>query len=390
MQDTDGSVKAYTGKVWYKFMKKLIHGMDISTMDEVVRLGGRFYDKGEEKDLLQILRSYGVNYIRLRLWANPYSEEGKPYGAGVNDLDATVRMTKKIKAAGLQYLLDFHYSDFWTDPGKQIKPKAWKDYSREELKTAIYEYTKDTLKTLQDVECLPDMVQVGNEITNGILWPEGRVSEFDTLVQFLNAGIRAVRSVDGNIPVMLHLDQGSCRNLYQEWFDRYQSKGGEDFEIIGLSYYPVWNGKLEGLIDNMNALADRYGKEMIVAEVSQPFTLKDYASYEGLKPDQRKGAAVKPDKTRELEFPATVEGQSAFMKKFLEEISQVKKGLGIGYFYWEPAWIPVKGSGWATPESLAYMQDQGPCGNEWANQGLFDYEGNALPALEEIRKYGEK
>lgn len=245
-------------------MEKFIHGMDISSMDEVVRLGGRYYDKGEERELTDILKSYGVNYIRLRLWLNPYTQDKIPYGAGVNDLDTTVRMVKKVKASGFKYLLDFHYSDFWTDPGKQIKPKAWKDYGAEELEVAMYEYTRETLIALKEEECLPDMVQVGNEITNGILWPEGKVSEPEHLIRFINAGIRGVRKVNRDIPVMLHLDQGNEQKLYREWFDSYERLGGEEFDIIGLSYYPVWNGKIKGLIDNMNALADRYGKRMIV------------------------------------------------------------------------------------------------------------------------------
>lgn len=370
--------------------KLLIHGMDISSMDEVVRLGGKFYDGGEEKDLLDILRSYGVNYIRLRLWKDPYGENGKPYGAGGNDLETTVRMAGKVKAAGMKYLLDFHYSDFWTDPGKQIKPKAWKDYGGEELEAALCEYTENVLLHLKENGCLPDMVQIGNEITNGMLWPEGEKSAFQRLTQLVNAGIRGVKKVNGEIPVMLHLDQGNRQDLYKEWFDHYRKCGGEEFEIIGLSYYPIWNGKIEGLIDNMNALADRYGKEMIVTEVSQPFTMEDYADYEKLAPEERKGYAAKPENAVGLEYPATAEGQRAFMEKLLEELGKVKKGLGKGYFYWEPAWLPVAGSGWATEESLAYMGDPGPCGNEWANQGLFDYEGNALPALEAVRRYAQK
>lgn len=365
-------------------MSEFIHGMDISSMEEVVRRGGKFYDKGQEKELLQILKSYGVNYIRLRLWLNPYTEEGKPYGAGVNDLDVTMRMAKQVKEAGLKYLLDFHYSDFWTDPGKQIKPKAWKDYDERALEVAIFEYTRDTLLTLKENGCLPDMVQVGNEITNGLLWPEGKKPEYDRMEHFISAGIRGVRKVRKEIPIMLHLDHGDDQELYRDWFDNYKRRGGEDFDIIGLSYYPVWNGKIQGLIDNMNMLADRYGKRMIVVEVSQPFTTQDYADYEGLTDEQRKGPAAKPALAAKLEYPATVEGQCAFMEQFIKGVSTVNKGLGIGYFYWEPAWLPVKGSGWATPESLAYMNDPGPCGNEWANQALFDYNGNALPALEII------
>ena len=367
--------------------KLSVRGMDISSMDEVVRCGGKFYDRGKEKNLLEILRSYGVNYIRLRLWHNPYGETGKPYGAGGNDLTATVRMAEKIKAAGMKFLLDLHYSDFWADPGKQIKPKAWKDCGEEELEAAVYGYTESVLGHLKENGCLPDMVQVGNEITNGMLWPEGRSTDFPILTKLVNSGIRAVRKADPAIPVMLHLDQGSRQDIYREWFDRYEECGGEAFEIIGLSYYPVWNGKIAGLIDNMNALADRYGKEMIVAEVSQPFTMEDYAGYEKLAPEKRKGYAARPENAAGLEYPATAEGQRAFLERFLAELEAVKGGLAKGYFYWEPAWLPVPGSGWATDESLAYMGDPGPCGNEWANQGLFDYEGNALPALEAVSKF---
>ncbi len=134
-------------------MEKFIHGMDISSMDEVVGLGGKYYDKGEERELTDILKSYGVNYIRLRLWLNPYTQEGASYGAGANDLNTTLRMIKRVKAAGFKYLLDFHYSDFWTDPGKQIKPKIWKDYGPAELEVALYEYTKETLLGLKAEGC---------------------------------------------------------------------------------------------------------------------------------------------------------------------------------------------------------------------------------------------
>lgn len=369
-------------------MSEFIHGMDISSMDEVVKLGGKFYDKGQEKELPDILKSYGVNYIRLRLWLNPYSEEGKPYGAGVNDLETTIRMIEKVKAAGLKYLLDFHYSDFWTDPGKQIKPKAWKDYGEEELEKAVCEYTRDTLLVLKEKNCFPDMVQVGNEITNGLLWPEGKLPRYDGIARLVSAGIRGVREVQRELPIMLHLDNGTNQELYRTWFDNYMERGGEDFDIIGLSYYPVWNNEIRGLIDNMNILAERYGKKMIVVEVAQPFTMEDYASREGLTPEERKGYATKPELAAKLEYPPTVEGQCAFLEKFMKEVAEVKDGLGAGYFYWEPAWLPVKGSGWATPESLAYMKDRGPCGNEWANQALFDYDGNVLPSLEVIKNFG--
>ncbi len=368
-------------------MREFIHGMDISSMDEVVRLGGRFYNNGMEQTLVDILKAHGVNYIRLRLWVDPYSEDGVSYGAGVSDFPTTVKMIKEVKAAGLKYLLDFHYSDFWADPGKQIKPKAWKEYDDEQLENAVFEYTEGALKRLKEKGLFPDMIQVGNEITNGLLWPNGKKPAYDELARFVNAGIRGVRAVDGDVPVMLHLDHGDDHEMCRDWFDHFMERG-EEFQIIGLSYYPVWNGAMKGLIDNMNLLAGRYGKPLVVAEVSHPFTMEDYASCEGLAPEERKGAAAKPALEKNLEYPATKEGQALFMKKLMEEVAAVEDGLGIGYFYWEPAWLPVKGSGWATKESLVYMQDPGPCGNEWANQGLFDYEGNALPALEVVRSFG--
>ena len=368
-------------------MSGFIHGMDVSSMDEVVKLGGKFYDKGQENGLLEILESYGANYVRLRLWLDPYTEDGKPYGAGCNNLEVTMRMAKQAKALGMKWLLDFHYSDFWTDPGKQFKPKAWKDYSAEELEGVIYEYTKDVMLTLKEQDCAPDMVQVGNEITNGFVWPDAKKPEYEKIACYVSAGIRAVREVNKEAVVMIHLDHGDDQEMYKDWFDNYLKCKGEDFDVIGMSYYPVWNGKIQGLIDNMNMLADRYGKPMIVAEVSQPFTMEDYADYEGLTPEQRKGYATKPALVEQMEYPATVEGQMAFMKHFLKEIAAVKNGLGIGYFYWEPAWLPVKGSGWATAEGLEYINDPGPCGNEWANQALFDYNGNALPTLEVIKNF---
>ena len=162
---------------------------------------------------------------------------------------------------------------------------------------------------------------------------------------------------------------------------------GEDFDYIGLSYYPFWHGTLQMLEDNMNDMAARYGKELIVAEVSMGYTMEDYKQYEKLKDSERKGYATKPELVAKIEYPMTVQGQVDFTKDFLNRVAHVRDNKGLGFFWWEPAWIPVHGSGWATPASLKYMNDPGPCGNEWANQALFDYDGNVLPALEVIRDF---
>lgn len=365
---------------------KFVKGMDLSTLLELERCGAKYYDNGEERDLLAIMKSYDVDTIRIRLWNDPWSETGESYGAGENDLKTSLEIAKRVTAAGFGVLLNFHYSDFWADPGKQIKPKAWADYGVKELEQAVYDYTLESMQTFLDAGVNITMVQVGNELSNGLLWPEGKVPNYDNIATFVNAGIRAVRKADAAIPVMIHLDNGGNNALYREWFDNF-TKRGEDFEIIGLSYYPFWHGSLQMLNDNMNDIAERYGKDLVIAEVSMGYTMEDYKNYEKLSDEERKGYATRPALVEKIEYPMTKQGQYDFMEDFLNRISHIKGGKGKGFFYWEPAWIPVPGSGCATPASLKYMNDPGPCGNEWANQALFDYDGNALPTLSLIRDF---
>lgn len=365
-------------------MESFIKGMDVSSLKELEELGAKYYKDGEEKELLDILREYGVNSIRLRLWNDPYSESGAAYGAGTSDLNTTMELARRVLDKGFGFLLDLHYSDFWADPGKQRVPKAWRGMSVEQLETAVYDFTRETLLVLREHQVFPTMIQVGNELSNGLLWPYGRVPEYDNIARFINAGIRAVRSVDKELPIMIHLDNGGNNALYREWFDEF-IKRGEDFQVIGLSYYPFWHGTLQQLEDNMRDISARYGKELIVAEVSMGHTLEDYGEYEKLSAEARKGMAAKPDLAEKIEYPMTPEGQSDFMEDFLTRISGVKGCRG--FYYWEPGWLPVPGSGWANEDALAYIEENGPGGNEWANQALFDYGGHALRALETIRDF---
>lgn len=369
---------------------KYYKGMDISTIKEVESLGGKFYDHGVHKDVFEILKSYGTNAVRLRLWNDPYSEEGEPYGAGTNDLPTTIELAKRAKAHGMEVLLDIHYSDFWADPGKQRVPKAWRGMDADGLTEAVYTFTRETLLAMQDADVLPELVQVGNELSNGTLWPLGKLGEagsYDNLARFIRAGIRGVRSVDAKMPIMLHLDNGGNNALYRDWFDHYLERGEDDFQIIGLSYYPFWHGTLADLQNNMNDLAVRYGKDLVIAEVSMGFSMEDYGAYEKLSDEERKGYATRMELAAKVPFPMTKEGQADFLKALFAVIDQVPNGKGRGFFYWEPAWIPVPGSGWANEAALRYIEEEGPGGNEWANQALFDYEGNALPALKAIRDH---
>lgn len=365
-------------------MVEFIKGMDISTLLEEEACGARYFDNGREGDLLEILKDYGANYVRLRLWNDPYAEDGTAYGAGTNDLDKTIIMAKRALKLDMGFLLDIHYSDFWADPGKQVVPKAWREYNEEELEQAVFDFTRETMIKLADNEAAPTMVQVGNELTNGLLWPTGKKPEFDNIARYVSAGIRGVRAVDKDVPIMIHLDNGGNNEMYREWFDEFVSREN-DFQIIGLSYYPFWHGTLGQLDYNMNDMAERYNKELIVAEVSMGFTMVDYAEYEKLPSDKRKGMATREELVEDLAYPMTKEGQAGFMKDIMTRIALVPGGRG--FFYWEPGWIPVPGCEWATPAALEYTGEAGPGGNEWANQALFDYEGNALPALEVIRDF---
>lgn len=357
-----------------------IKGFDLSSLAEVERCGGRFFDKGQPGDDFTILKHYGGNFVRLRLWNDPYDETGQDYGAGVCDLPTVLYLARRAKNAGMRWLLDLHFSDFWADPGKQTVPKAWRDLDEDGLAEAVYQYTRDVLTACRTAGTPPDMVQVGNELSNGLLWPSGKVPNWDTIHRYVSAGVKAVRELDAHCPVMIHLDNGGNHQLYRNWFDHYFALGG-DCDVIGLSYYPFWHGTLEELAANMNDIAPRYGKDLVIAEVSMGFTMESYAPFEQLDSHNRKGAATRTDLAAKVPFPMTPQGQADFTKAMLEVLRCVPEGKGRGFFWWEPAWLPVPGSGWAKNSGWEYVHEKGPGGNEWANQALFDFRGNALPAL---------
>ena len=368
--------------------RQFIKGMDVSTFLELEELGAVYYDKdGEEWNLLSILQGYGMNAVRLRLWNNPYSKEGEPYGAGTNDIDKTVEMARRVRDRNMEWMLNLHYSDFWADADRQVKPKAWYDFTGKRLEYAVYDYTLAVLRIFREKGVFPSMIQLGSGVSGGLLWPDGKWPDYEMIALLLNAGICAVRAMEQDIPIVLHLDNGCNNQMYQEWFDNYFANDGEEFDIIGMSYFPYRHGSLADLQYNLNDLAKRYGKDMIVTGVAMPFTMEDYAEYEKLPLTERKGMAIKPWQASRMDYPATKEGQAKFIGDFMRRLAKVPGGHGRGFFYCEPGWIPFPGSGWATEASLKYLKDPGPCGNEWANQALFDYDGRPLPALDVIREF---
>ena len=363
-----------------------VRGVDVSTLDMLEDLGARFYQNNVESDALTILKNNGANYVRLKLWVDPYDENGNPYGGGNNDYATTLALARRAKNLGMGVLIDFHLSDFWTDPANQIKPKAWKDLSYSELKTTLYNYMKDTLNNFAAAGIVPEMVQVGNEISTGILHDDGKVGngneDFSNLAGLLESAIAGVRaSSASNTKIILHLDMGGQNSLYTWFFGGLLTVSPNlDFDVFGLSYYPMWHGTMEGLQYNINYLASTYGKEVCIVETAYAWTTEDGDGVGNvfISGDEEVGG-----------YPATVEGQFAFMNDLESVILNVPNDKGLGYFYWEPEWLPVENGTYATDAGVAYKNDTyTPC-NTWDNMTLFDFNGSALSSIKVLNQPAE-
>jgi arabinogalactan endo-1,4-beta-galactosidase len=245
-----------------------ILGADISFLPQLEAKGMKFKDKGVEKDVLQILKSHGFNYIRLRIFNNPAADSGYSPKTGFCDLYHTKQMALRVKAAGMKLLLDFHYSDTWADPGKQFKPTAWKEMNMVQLTQAVHDYTKQVLLALQQQGTLPNMVQVGNEINHGMLWPDGNTRHMNNLAALVKSGIKGVKEVDQNIKTMIHIACGGQNEQSRTFIDSFLAKGVV-FDVIGESYYPKWHGTPQELKNNLVDLAGRYKQDILVAEYTE-------------------------------------------------------------------------------------------------------------------------
>jgi arabinogalactan endo-1,4-beta-galactosidase len=352
-----------------------IMGADVSMLKQIELSGGKYYVNGVEEDCLKILKNHGVNWIRLRIWNDPTDESGEDLGGGNNDLEKTVEIAARAKKLGLKFLLDFHYSDWWADPGKQYKPRAWEGLGPEELKGAVYNYTAEVIQRLAEADAMPDMVQLGNEVNGGMIWPDGQtwrqdseeMGGYDGFADLLKQGIQAVRDNDPNndnpekrVRIMIHLADGGDNELYRRVFDALTERN-VDFDVIGLSYYSFWHGTLNQLKNNMFDVSKRYDKDVVIAEAAYAFTLDDADGLANLfdENDQDIGG-----------YKATVQGQATAIRDVMAAVAKVPDGRGLGIFYWEPDWISVEGAGWKTGE-----------GNAWENLAMFDFEGNALPSI---------
>jgi len=332
-------------------------GADISSLKKSEDLGGVYRDAdGTEGDALQILKGHGLNYARLRVWVDPAD--------GYHGKDEILEMATRLQDQNIQLLVDLHYSDNWADPGKQIKPAAWEDYDLEQLKKAVYEHTFDVCSSLVAQGTLPDMIQVGNEINAGMLWPDGDYEHMDNLAELLKEGYRAVKNCSPATLVMLHIAEGGDNDLARWWFGNIVRRE-VPFDVIGISYYPYWHGGLAELQYNLNDISERYEKDVIVVETAYAFTDQENDYLENI----ANSSMAIPG------YPYSPEGQRAMLRDVMAVVRAVPNGRGLGVFYWDATWTAVDGNGWESTYPSS--------GNAWENQALFDYDERVLPAVDE-------
>ena len=361
-----------------------IFGMDASCVPALEKSGVKYYDfNGEEADVYQVLADNGVNYIRVRIWNDPFNSDGKGYGGGNCDINNAIAIGQRATKHGMKLLVNFHYSDFWADPGKQMVPKAWKGMDIEQKTEAVYQYTLDCLNQLKDAGVDVGMVQIGNE-TNNYMCGEKTWFNIQYLMQ---AGAKATREVFPQALVALHFanpEKTGSYDTYAKKMDYYQV----DYDVFASSYYPYWHGSIENLTEVLSSIARTYGKKVMIMETSYAYTGAD-TDFNGNTIGDG-GAIIK-------DYPFTVQGQANHLRNLTDAIVNDTEN-GIGVVYWEGTWISVggasweenhelwekHGSGWASSYAAAY--DAADAGRYYGgcavdNQALFDEHGKPLESL---------
>jgi arabinogalactan endo-1,4-beta-galactosidase len=310
-------------------------GADVSFLADAERKGVVFKENSQPKPGLQILKDHGYNWVRLRLFHTP---KRLP-----NDLAYTVEQARAAKKLGFKFLLDLHYSDTWADPQKQFIPQAWDGFNHDQLVESVFTYTRDVVAAFRQAGVAPDMVQIGNEVIGGMLWPDGRLpNNWANFADLLKAGIRGVKAgaaEEISPRIMIHIDRGGDQKATKAFFDRCREFNVE-YDVIGQSYYPWWHGSLDDLRKNMAFMARTYDKDIYLVEVAYNWRPTEYQD------------TAPP-------FPETPQGQQSFLRDVDNIVHSTPNGRGRGIFWWEPAVPP------------------GPL----ASRGMFDPAGNALPVI---------
>jgi arabinogalactan endo-1,4-beta-galactosidase len=357
-----GSPGFPSAKVFYN-PSTFVMGADLSYVNQVQDYGGVYKDSGVVKDPFAIFKNHGANVVRVRLWHNPQWLQSLNNGKMYSDVFDVEKTMQRAKAAGMVVSLDIHYSDTWADPASQTTPAAWAGLSLNVLKDSVYNYTLAVLNYFKSKNLVPEMIQVGNENNNGMLWPVGKTTgnNFTPFCTLLKSGIKAVRDFSANSAakpqIILHVAQLQDANF---WCTNVITNGGvTDFDIIGLSHYSKWGtiNIMTGITASISSLKTTYGKRVMVVETGYPFTTQSADNYNNL-----------IDATAAVTgYPITAEGQLNYMKDLTQAIIL---GGGTGIMYWEPAWI------------TSSLKDLWGTGSSWENMCLFDFNNNTLPAID--------
>ena len=361
-----------------------IRGVDASEVLSIENSGAVYYDEnGNEQDVFITMAQNGVNYIRLRIWNDPYDKDGNGYGGGNCDIATAVALGKRATAAGMNVLIDYHYSDFWADPDRQTNPKAWKSYKIEEKQAALYDFTYDSLEELICAGVNVTMVQVGNETNNGM---SGETNT-DKVMSLMSSGSKAVRDISSlygkEIKVALHYTNSTDYERIDNICSELKSHN-IDYDIMGLSYYAYWSGTFDQFRAVMENIRNTYGKEVMIAEFSYPYTSEDGDCFA----NSAAGGEMLSG------YTSSVQSQASMIRDMCA-LAQDSGALGV--FYWGGCWIPVGddydtnltlwetcGSGWASRFADEYDSDHVggvTGGSSWDNQALFDFNGRPLPSL---------
>ena len=388
METTLTSDSLYVKKV-ENMPEDFILGMDASCVPSLEASGVRYYDAdGTERDVYEILAAHGINYIRVRIWNDPYNADGRGYGGGNCDLANAIEIGKRATACGMKLLVNFHYSDFWADPSKQMPPKAWKGMGIDEKTQALYAYTKDSLEQLVAAGVDIGMVQVGNETNGAMCGESAELSDgWKRITDLMSAGSRAVRETCPNALVAIHFTNPERVGSYATYSQKLHHYG-VDYDVFASSYYPFWHGTMDNLAQELTRVATTYGKKVMVAETSYAFTSRDTDFF---------GNTIGASGSEVEGYPFTLQGQADLVRDVIDTVANRTAG-GIGVFYWEGTWISVGGksydinralwerygSGWATSAAGSYDPDDagkwyGGCSVD--NQAFFDEHGRATEAL---------
>lgn len=381
------SSKNFTGSLFeplnIEFSEKLanrnnfIKAADVSSIYEVFRCGGKFYnEKGEAENVFSMLKRGGFNTVRLRLWNKPCDENGMPYGGGDSDLQRNLEIAKTAYAFGFDIMVDFHYSDFWADPASQRIPSEWSHLkSSDSIAKALGEFTRNSLSEFYKNGIKVRYVQIGNEITNGLITQQalyGKDIQAKKLKRsirgnfgsrnfkkYLKAGIKSAKSVDKDILTVIHIDTGANAKRSLKFFGKIKKL---DFDIIGLSYYPFFHGNINLMKETVTKLV-KFNKPVFIAETSYAFTEDSHPEAMSVFSGANRG-----DKS----YKISPQGQADLLCAITNVLLELPRNIGRGVCWWEPCWLPVKGAGWSGESTKP----------SWSDQALFSYDGVKLPSLD--------